>query len=124
MSNSSPLRRSAYGLGAAAVLTLTLTGPATARPIPEVPNASMTAGAVAVPTGSARSYNPGPPSYNSSWAGWSSTSATNGQDEAAGSPTDTVPYLQIGLGVLSGALLSAGALTIVTRSHRGRLTHA
>jgi hypothetical protein len=125
MSTSSPLRRSIYGLGAATVLTLTLTGPASARPIPgDMP---MTAGAVTaqVPAEhAAQPHSAGAPSYNTTWSGWSPPSAAGGQVSAAGGATDTLQYFQIGLGVLSGALLSAGALTVVARSHRGRLTHA
>lgn len=124
MSTSSTLRRSMYGLGAATALTLTLTGPASARPIPEVLNTSPTAGEVTAQTPAQPAHNPGPPSYNSTWQGWSPPSAAGGQAEAAGGATDTLQYLQIGLGALSGALLSAGALTVGARAHRGRLTHA
>lgn len=125
MSTSSPLRRGVYGLGAATVLTLTLTGPASARPIPE--GTPTTAGAVSAqlpPEPAAPMQNPGPPAYNSTWPGWSAPSTEGGPAGAAGGATDSLPYFQIGLGALSGALLSAGALTVVARSHRSRLTHA
>lgn len=127
MPTSTPLRRGVYGLGAATVLTLTLTGPAIAEPGPPTYNTWKAAGAVSVvvPIAPApQPYSPGPPSYNSTWPGWSPPSAFNGATDATASPTDTVQYLQIGLGALSGALLSAGALTVVARTHRGRLTHA
>lgn len=127
MSTSSPLRRSMYGLGAAIVLTVTLTGPASARPIPG--DTPMTGGVVTtrvVGEPAAQPHNPRPPSYNSTWLGWSPPSAAGGRAEAAASATDTLEYLQIGLAALSGAVLSAAALTVATRTrtHRGRLTHA
>ncbi|HEV7196158.1 MAG TPA: hypothetical protein VGN19_09470 [Pedococcus sp.] len=128
MPTSTPLRRSMYGLGAAAVLTLTLAGTASAEPGPPVFN-TWKAGAaltVGVPTAPApRPHNPGPPSYNSTWPGWSSPSTANGRVGATGGPSGTLQYLQIGLGALGGAALaSAGVLTIATRTRRGRLAHA
>lgn len=124
MSTSSPLRRSAYGLGAAAVLTLTLSGPASARPeSPTYAGQAGTAATVVIPRAPEPSaQHPGPPSFNSTWPGWSSPSDAGAPAGSAGD--GTVPYLQIGLGALGGAALASAAALTVTRGRRGHLAHA
>lgn len=118
---STPLRRSTYGLGAVAVLALTLAGPASARPEPPVYNARTTGVAATAPA--AHPYNPGPPSYNT-WPHQNVARADTSRASAAGGGASTLQYLQIGLGAVGGAALAtAGALT-TARGRRHRLAHA
>lgn len=128
MSTSITLRRGMHALGAATVLTLTLVGTASAEPGPPTFNTWKTGAAVtvAVPIApAARRHTPGPPSYNSTWPGWSPPAA-GGQRGTGGNATGTLQYIQIGLGAIGGAALaSAGALAVAARTRRGGpLVHA
>ena len=142
------LRRTSSALGAAAVLGLALSGPALARPEPgpgartapaccvidttaygthygttTVGNASHGGSANASEHGSQQPQPRGLPSYN--------TWPDGGKGDAPGSATavsnpvgSSIEALQVGLGALGGAALTAAAVTAMASRRRHHLAHA
>jgi hypothetical protein len=116
-SHHTGLQRTAAAAGLAGALALVgLAGPALAKPV----------GPGDVAKAGASSGQQGPPSFNSSWSGYT---APQSGGSAPRSPvaltTEGVQLAQVGLGALGGAALAGvGALALGGLHRRQRAAHA
>jgi hypothetical protein len=114
--------RAAAGVGAAALIGLVLAGPALASP--SAPNPGPPS-YNSWPSLSQAQPNPGPPSYNS-WPNYTPNSRDTGSTGSTVTlASDSLQYVQIGLGALGGAALTGvSAVAMASRQRRQRPVHA
>ncbi|HEX5427178.1 MAG TPA: hypothetical protein VFX00_02550 [Pedococcus sp.] len=147
--NATTIRRTSSALGAAAILGLALSGPALARPEPG-PDASRAATSCCVidesvyathygtkPSGGSSSSGSanaaenaaqqpkpaGPPAYNS-WPNGGKVDTPNPDTLVLKPIGDSLELLQVALGALGGAVLTAAAAAAMASRSRHHVAHA